>query len=134
MESVSPYTTRAFHLLLASTIRMAFSKVSLADCTTQHSHVASTQRLFSQYRYSYEPIVASVHMSSMDSKILAPIDEYHESAQQSFVQQDLRGRQGSQLQLCHMWAIINIGQASMCMAGRTLQYRIRFIDRSNVWL
>ena len=34
MESVSPYTTRAFHLSLASTMRMAFSRVSLADCST----------------------------------------------------------------------------------------------------
>lgn len=33
IESVSPYTTRAFHLSLASTMRMAFSSVSLADCT-----------------------------------------------------------------------------------------------------
>ena len=38
MESVSPYTTRAFHVGLASTMRMAFSKVSLADCTApQHT-------------------------------------------------------------------------------------------------
>lgn len=36
MESVSPYTTRAFHLWLASTMRMAFSNVSLADCTCIH--------------------------------------------------------------------------------------------------
>lgn len=39
MESVSPYTTRAFHLVLASTIRMAFSKVSLADCI-RHTHAS----------------------------------------------------------------------------------------------
>jgi phage terminase large subunit len=34
MESVSPYTTRAFHLSLVSTMRMAFSRVSRADCST----------------------------------------------------------------------------------------------------
>ena len=37
-ESVSPYTTRAFHLSLASTMRIAFSRVSLADCSIRSSY------------------------------------------------------------------------------------------------
>ena len=67
MESVSPYTTRAFHLSLASTMRMAFSRVSRADCSTvdntgdgindashthlHHQFVANTHAVFTATAY-----------------------------------------------------------------------------------
>lgn len=90
MESVSPYTTRAFHLLLASTIRMAFSKVCLADCTTYsiqwHQH-----NTCSVNTDMYQPVIASVHMGSMYSKIPAPINKCRNSVQQSCVRQGFIG-------------------------------------------
>ncbi len=43
MESVSPYTTRAFHLSLASTMRMAFSRVSRADCSTAQENTGDDE-------------------------------------------------------------------------------------------
>ena len=59
MESVSPYTTRAFHLSLASTMRMAFSRVSLADCNTAQNTADGINPTSHTYTYMHHVFVAN---------------------------------------------------------------------------